>query len=60
MGITLGTVITILIVLAIIGVIMWLIFYVLPMPVIWRRVISVIVAILLLLWLLSRFGNMRL
>lgn len=59
MAITLGTLITILIFLVIVGVILWLVFYLIPMPVLWRRIIAVILLLLFLLWLASRFGNLR-
>lgn len=48
-----GGLIGLILVLCLIGVVMWLLFQVVPMPPLWRNVILAIVVIVVLLWLLG-------
>lgn len=54
---SLNSLITVIVVLAIIGLVMWLIFYVIPMPPFWRRIMAAVIAIFILIWILSNFSS---
>lgn len=53
---TIGSLLSIVLVLALIGFILWLILTYIPMPAPFKSVITVVVVILLVIWLISATG----
>lgn len=51
-----STIITVLIGFVVIGLILWLINTMIPMPAVIKNVLNVVIAIILLLWALQKFG----
>jgi hypothetical protein len=50
------SILAVILILAIIGLILWLVTSFIPMPLMWRNLIIAVVAILVLIWLLSVLG----
>jgi hypothetical protein len=54
------SILAVILILAIIGVILWLVTSFIPMPPMWRNLIIAVVAILVLIWLLTTVLGVRL